>query len=46
MIAKGEDFDEDTAKRLFGGDEDKPIAAAIEEIKNGKILFKPRTAKL
>ncbi|HOM97775.1 MAG: DNA-directed RNA polymerase subunit omega [Acetomicrobium sp.] len=47
MIAKrAKILSEDTAKRLFGGDEDKPIAAAIEEIKNGKILFKPRTAKL
>jgi len=47
MIAKrAKILSEDTAKRLFGGDEDKPITAAIEEIKNGKILFKPRTKKL
>ncbi|HHZ04449.1 DNA-directed RNA polymerase subunit omega [Acetomicrobium hydrogeniformans] len=44
LIAKrARALSEDASKRLFGGDGDKPINTAIEEIKEGKVVFVVKT---
>jgi DNA-directed RNA polymerase subunit omega len=44
LIAKrARALSEDASKRLFGGDRDKPINTAIEEIKEGKVAFIVKT---